>query len=425
MNFNNVKALHIPEGDVIRIQSGDTVLWEKYFEQTASGEIISLNNSIDGTISGLSLYGKSTQNGTPTPTAPIPITNIVNPTIGTTGKNLFDIGTVNDYLVLPVYNPNAVNFTISDNALSGITNLNGTHAVYNTKLKFKSGTYTFSSVNPVDLYRYVIRAYDASGNIVTASNLINDWRYNTYYQGYYKFGKTPTAIIPDSVASWNVGFVFMVKSGEAQTTSIYSDIQIELGSTATGYEPYKSGGSATINRTLCGIGSVKDELIVNKDGTGKFVQRIGHRTFDGSESWNLNAYFGSGDERWARCTLKDTTLPTDATNDDTDIRVISDKLRGVTADADVNNRPSSYAVSVISNQRFSVWLAPSLDGIDKFKAWFKENNTTVQYELATPIETDLTAEEVNAILSLKTFEPTTVVMNDKGAEMTVRYVGTH
>ena len=40
---------------------------------TVTGEIISVNDSVEWPLQGLTLYGKSTQDGTPTPEAPIPI----------------------------------------------------------------------------------------------------------------------------------------------------------------------------------------------------------------------------------------------------------------------------------------------------------------------------------------------------------------
>ena len=43
-------------------------------------------------------------------------------------------------------------------------------------------------------------------------------------------------------------------------------------------------------------------------------------------------------------------------------------------------------------------------------------------ELATPIERDLTPEEIAAYKALRTYGPTTVVSNDAGAEMEVTYV---
>lgn len=48
--------------------------------------------------------------------------------------------------------------------------------------------------------------------------------------------------------------------------------------------------------------------------------------------------------------------------------------------------------------------------------------TTVYYVLATPIERDLTPEEIAAYKALRTYGPTTVVSNDAGVHMEVTYV---
>lgn len=409
MNFNNVKALHIPAGDVIRIQSGDTVLWEKYFEQMASGEIISLNNSINGTISGLSLYGKSTQNGTPTPTSPIPITNIVNPTISSTGKNLFGGDVLADKIV---------------SVAQGVINTEDKTVYYAGKNS--QGNELFTGFKANTQYTFIITGYGNTGYVNLrvrytdgTIQIPKDWIKDVNEKTTTKYLSIRNKTVDKLELMWNSGgtYLYYDESGIFE-----GDVDIAA------YEPYKSGGSATINRTLCGIGDVKDELIVNKDGTGKFVQRIGHRTFDGSEDWRIDAYIGTGDERWARFILRDNTTPPDDQNTDTFYRTMADKLNGITARMDVSTPAASrstYTLSIIRNNRFSVWFEPSYDTVDECKAWFRENNTTVQYELATPIETDLTADEVSQILALKTFEPTTVVMNDKGAEMTVRYAGTH
>ena len=55
------------------------------------------------------------------------------------------------------------------------------------------------------------------------------------------------------------------------------------------------------------------------------------------------------------------------------------------------------------------------------KAWFVEHPTTVVYPLATPIETDLTAEELAQYSALHTNYPNTTIYNE-GAGMGVKYV---
>ena len=61
--------------------------------QTASGEYIAVSDSADAPLQGLTVYGKSTQDGTPTPSAPVDIVSIENPTISV-GKQNFIIDRV-------------------------------------------------------------------------------------------------------------------------------------------------------------------------------------------------------------------------------------------------------------------------------------------------------------------------------------------
>ena len=53
--------------------------------------------------------------------------------------------------------------------------------------------------------------------------------------------------------------------------------------------------------------------------------------------------------------------------------------------------------------------------------YLSENPITVLYALATPIETDLTAEEIAAYKALHTYSPATTVSNDVGVWMQVGY----
>ena len=46
----------------------------------------------------------------------------------------------------------------------------------------------------------------------------------------------------------------------------------------------------------------------------------------------------------------------------------------------------------------------------------------MQYALKTPIERDLTPEEIAAYKALRTYGPTTVITNDAGAGMEATYV---
>ena len=194
------------------------------------------------------------------------------PTVNVTrcGKNLFDVGTVDDYYV----NPNAtVNLVISDNSLIGTVVSSATSYIYNTKLKFTSGVYTFSSTNSESVYRYLIKAYDALGNILTTANLISGWTFNPYYNGYFTGVNNVKAAIPETVAYWQVGFVFAgVAAGTRET---YSNIQIELGSTATPYEPYQGQNyTPTTTGDVKGITNLYPTTTLLTDNAGVVFEQV-------------------------------------------------------------------------------------------------------------------------------------------------------
>ena len=58
--------------------------------ESASGEVISVSDSANAKLRGLRLYGKSVQDGTPTPENPLEIKNVMNPIIVIAPKNLIN-----------------------------------------------------------------------------------------------------------------------------------------------------------------------------------------------------------------------------------------------------------------------------------------------------------------------------------------------
>lgn len=58
---------------------------------------------------------------------------------------------------------------------------------------------------------------------------------------------------------------------------------------------------------------------------------------------------------------------------------------------------------------------------ETFKQWAVENGLMFLYQLADIVETHLTAEELSAYKTLRTYSPTTTVINDAGAGMSVGY----
>lgn len=222
---------------------------------------------------------------------------------------------------------------------------------------------------------------------------------------------------------------------------IVKDFQCEVGAVATPYQPYKettatiptpnglpgipvsSGGNYTDEN---GQQWICDSIVKYADGTGKYVQRIYKKVFAGTESLALNSastgggyYFLVADTK-AKSTNSNSSVP----------NAFNTRLPLVTANnlwgKDINGitiksteDTSAYSI------RFRI---PSLDisTVNDMKAklaeWYSNGEPMVlMCELAEPIITDLSAEEIAEIEKLQTFYPVTNISNDAGCGMEIAY----
>ena len=75
-----------------------------------------------------------------------------------------------------------------------------------------------------------------------------------------------------------IGMAYLLNSG---AYDYRNTLQIELGSTATTYEPYYNGGTATAERLLK-VGTYQDEQSVID---GEVTRKVGIKVLDGTENW--------------------------------------------------------------------------------------------------------------------------------------------
>ena len=154
----------------------------------------------------------------------------------------------------------------------------------------------------------------------------------TYQDGnvelHYQWIKTPrTFTFPNSF----IGDVMLsISANNTDTpqsnTVTVKNIQLELGSTATSYEPFKSN-ILTVNEEveLRGVDDVKDELNLL---TGEYTKAIYEYTFTGDEDWQIR---GGGTGGYTYFTFRSGQLPIkhDYKND-TNIPISCDKLPIIT-----------------------------------------------------------------------------------------------
>ena len=170
--------------------------------------------------------------------------------------------------------------------------------------------------------------------------------------------------------------------------------------------PVKSGGNYTDESGQQWIADVKDY------GTGKYTQNVQKVVLDGSE-----------DEDWV---AENTTI-----RERYSLRLqpeakISDTTNGATSmnsNLPLGRKGGTYSIPniyTIAESAESSQLFVSLNGtetLSEFKQYLQQSPMTVLYQLATPIVTDISAEEMEAYNALKTYTPTTVISSDSGVWM--------
>ena len=213
--------------------------------------------------------------------------------------------------------------------------------------------------------------------------------------------------------TWTSPKLVIYANDKATFESLFKnyEIQLEKGSIATDYEPYKE---EVVNidlkgNELCSLpNGTKDELIV-KDGRAKIVKRIGKVVLNGSddESWTKR---NDGDGR--------TTIS------------FNYNINNIGAINQMNNRFQKSTSSTdgieglaIPSQLIQIYIQikrnrlSTLD-VTGFKAWLQANPVVLQYELETPEEIDL-----GEVSTLTTYEGTSNITNSEDAEMSIEYKG--
>ena len=197
---------------------------------------------------------------------------------------------------------------------------------------------------------------------------------------------------------------------------------------ATSYEPYKpvqklivptpnglpgipvsSGGNYTDEK---GQQWVADEVDFKK---GVYVQRIGKRTitskdifFKSGLSTNNVNYFG----------LNNFFVHI-GTRGEKDVLMSNCFVAGIYQNFGALGK--IFLGSASGNVIYFTVNAQKYPDAGTFKQWAVENGLMFLYQLADIVETHLTAEELSAYKTLRTYSPTTTVINDAGAGMSVGY----
>ena len=191
------------------------------------------------------------------------------------------------------------------------------------------------------------------------------------------------------------GYLFLQikkRYGGSFTPSILSanDFQVELGETATDYQPYQSQ-SYTINlgsTELCKIGDYQDR-IYQDEGTWYIEKQIGKVVLDGTQSLSRTDTGTTGYYRF-NVGIGENIFTTD--NSSVIAPIYCNRLRGV-ARTNTWSRIEGIAPTTTnySYRSFNLYIeAISQMTIEQANTWFSNNNIIVYYPYKQPITTEIT-----------------------------------
>ena len=363
-----------------------------------------LNDSSKNHIKGLSLYGNSIQSAVPTPTAPVTIENVNNPTITLYKKNLFDMNRctihINSNAILNSTDKinSIINFTTNGNMVNSGVFIRHTDA--NTPAGLDRGygiDYTKLNGKSVTL------SFDIQSDVVCKMAV----QFTKYSYTYVDISSTKQRFSVTEVvgtSKLNKAICFYLNNVEATVT--ISNIQIEVGSIATNYECCECN-NLKIEKSLHGIGDVCDTLTVNNDGTGYITQRLfAERITSQRKPTSLEWNYSATTNRFFR---NDYSYSFDVK--DNKPLILCSHL-----DVGENEKNTAFDNSIgwinVSGVGIAIRMTEFDGDIAKFKKWLDDNEVYMVAPLAKPIRVDLSKAEVDKILSLYTYYPITNIIAD-------------
>ena len=319
----------------------------------------------------------------PSPDYPQEIKRVVNPTMKVCGKNLWD-----NFKTLSLGNVEQKNGTYIATADTMQVDITSSSVGARPLLLKANNAYTFSLKTTVSISspKFVCLRYTngESDNIIfTNKNFVN--------------------FVPKRDVE-KIGFILY----ESVAGDKAYDVQLEMGSEATAYEPYTeqsvqlpytlnaipvaSGGNVTID----GQQWVCDEVDLER---GVKVQRVKVRELSPDDEWAYRKLASGNNNFQVRILNADVAI------DGKPCFCNILPFKNVIWDDSIQNLPKIYA----NKQEITVSFPPSSEysSLEAFKHMLTDVKSVIYYILATPIETPLTQEEASAFKQLMTYYPVT------------------
>lgn len=340
---------------------------------TVSGNPAVCENSAAWGLQGLKIYGKSVQNGIPSPENPAPIVSVgENGSIEltTTGKNLLD----QSKLMIQAYN---IKYGDATNNIRYLLKANVDYTLsVPDNISAPNGLYIISG----ETNGYLVTAYGIQSVSYTPSKDTL-----AYFNSYWSNGRPENATV----------------------------LQLEISSVATSYEPY-TGQSLILSTSngLLGIPVTSGGNYTDKTGRQWISDVIDLGSMQRTQNI-LHLYFkGANNEAWILQSINKYGIC------NFQISIENIQEYGIIKRA-ICNRFSQQNTSIADTKEHGFLVSGSslyvrietqiVSDVESFKIWLSANPIEFLIPLVRPITNSLSAEEITAYRSLTTYAGTTVV----------------
>ena len=397
--------------------------------ETASGETIQVKDSSGLGFEGLRIFGKSMQDGVPSPERPVPIVNVGDKgtvEVEITGKNLLNLQC---YSAETMYNLEEEP-VLTNNYGTEISTTEAVNKVVIKQKKIANTENPSSYENGFMIFAFrddfvIGKLYNLSFDLEVINNPLNTNEIMLLVNGNYSQRANIQKRVKTQFQYQKQELRQFIELRCSGMDFVLSNIMITEADCDYKYEPYHDSQSLTIS-TQNGLPGVKvdsdgnytdnngqqwicDEIDL---GRGKYVRRIWMNPI--TEKSAISSMTIGGYNRFSVNNIEFTQPPG---NEEIIgmCNCLKASIKPITANSE-NDSISCYRGGGV-HFRFDRFKT-----VEELKEWLKNNPIIYYYALITPIERDLTTEEITAYKSLHTNYPTTVISNDESAHMEVSYV---
>lgn len=374
----------------------------------AEGTVVAVSDASDMSLQGMRLFGRSTQNGVPTPDAPVEIVSVENPVLRVCGKNL---------LPYPYPQTSKVEsgVTFVDNGDGSIT-ANGT----------ATATMGFWFIARQDNFvlpagSYVLCPFDVPTGTHIDVAVSDD---NLTWYGVASATTAPSTFNLSRNVYISVRWYVPEKAvlNNATMRAMLCKEGVDLA-----YERPGAHKKFSINRTLYGIPVQTGGNYTDSNGQqwicdevdlerGVYVQRTGKHIVDDSVIFTLSSY-STQDYNSFYHFPSNFPVSLNGPSINTHLPVFGDDVWGnhLHFAAGLTNKAFYYYVPKAQFPNAESWKNFTVDQYNI------GTPVTILYVLETPFESSLSEAELAAYRALHSNKPTTTIINSSGAHMAVAY----